>query len=229
MGIFMSTESTNERIRALESRVHKLSARVSANTAKATLHRTQVEENHFHILANRTATVVALRELAIKALESHLAECLQALNDVEVENEAKRVHVRVASLKVLVEHLKARIEINRGLIAMNKAMVDINKQMIALNSNSANSADEIVLAAASTDVHLERVAQEILEEHYVISDEVLDELDGMCDGLFGSVEENTSNIEELTKMADKNRVSIAAYGTRIHQLIDMVLLVSDYK
>lgn len=225
----MDAESKIEQMQKIQNRVYELSAKVSENTAKAGLHRSQVEENHFHILANTTANGVALRDLATKGLESHLAMCLHELNNVESEEKEKKVHVKFAALKLLVEHLKARIEINRGLIRVNKGLVDINKQMIALNSGSASFTDEIVLAAASTDLHHDRVMQEVLDEDYSISEEMIDDLSEICDALVETVETNTSHIEQLNKASDKNRIAISANNKRIHQLIEMVLAVSDYK
>ena len=66
----MGAESKIKKMQAIQDRVYELSARVSENTAKAGLHRSKVEENHFHILANTTANGVALRDLATKGLES---------------------------------------------------------------------------------------------------------------------------------------------------------------
>jgi len=225
----MSAESKIKKMQEIQNRVYELSSAVSRNTAKAGLHRSQIEENHFHILANNTANGVALRDLATKGLESHLATCLHELNNVESEEEEKKVHVKFATLKLLVEHLKARIEINRGLIRVNKGLVEINRQMIALNTNSASFTDEIVLAAASTDLHHDRVMQEVLDEDYSISEEMIDDLSGICDALVKTVEENTIHVEQLNEASDKNRVAISSNNKRIHQLIDMVLAVSDYK
>ena len=71
----MGAESKIKKMQEVQDRVYELSAKVSENTAKAGLHRSKVEENHFHILANTTANGVALRDLATKGLESHLAIC----------------------------------------------------------------------------------------------------------------------------------------------------------
>jgi len=225
----MGAESKIKKMQAIQDRVYELSARVSENTAKAGLHRSKVEENHFHILANTTANGVALRDLATKGLESHLAICLQELNNIESAEEEKKIHVKFSTLKLLVEHLKARIEINRGLIRANSALVDINKQMIALNSGSASFTDEIVLAAASTDLHHDSVMQEVLDENYSISEEMIDELNDICNSLVETVQENTTHIEKLNEASDRNRIAISANNQRIHQLIDMVMAVSDYK
>ncbi|MEC8694750.1 MAG: hypothetical protein VXX88_06250 [Pseudomonadota bacterium] len=224
----MSTEVKIEKLKRIQNVIYELSARVSENTAKAGLHRSKVEENHFHILANTTANGVALRDLATKGLESHLAICLHELNHIETEEEKKRIHAKYATLKLLLEHLKARIEINRGLIRINQSLVEINKQMIAVNSSSAGFTDEIVLAAASTDLHHDRVMQEVLDEEYSISNEMIDELSEICDGLVETVAENTAHIEKLNSESDQNRVAIAGNNKRIHQLIDMVLEVSEF-
>ena len=224
----MSTEVKIEKLKRIQNVIYELSARVSENTAKAGLHRSKVEENHFHILANTTANGVALRDLATKGLESHLAICLHELNHIETEEEKKRIHAKYATLKLLLEHLKARIEINRGLIRINQSLVEINKQMIAVNSSSAGFTDEIVLAAASTDLHHDRVMQEVLDEEYSISNEMIDELSEICDGLVETVAENTAHIEKLNSESDRNRVAIAGNNKRIHQLIDMVLEVSEF-
>jgi len=224
----MSAESKVEKIRRIQNLIYELSAKVSENTAKAGLHRAKVEENHFHILANTTANGVALRDLATKGLESHLAICLHELNQVESEDEEKRIHAKFATLKLLIEHLKARIEINRGLIRINQSLVEINKQMIAVNASSAGFTDEIVLAAASTDLHHDRVMQEVLDEEYSISSEMIDELNEICDSLVETVAENTAHIEKLNSESDQNRLAIARNNKRIHQLIDMVLEVSNY-
>jgi hypothetical protein len=224
----MGAESKVEKIRRIQNLVYELSAKVSENTAKAGLHRAKVEENHFHILANTTANGVALRDLATKGLESHLAICLHELNQVESEDEEKRIHAKFATLKLLIEHLKARIEINRGLIRINQSLVEINKQMIAVNASSAGFTDEIVLAAASTDLHHDRVMQEVLDEEYSISSEMIDELNEICDSLVETVAENTAHIEKLNSESDQNRLAIARNNKRIHQLIDMVLEVSNY-
>ena len=224
----MSVESKVEKIRRIQNLIYELSAKVSENTAKAGLHRAKVEENHFHILANTTANGVALRDLATKGLESHLAICLHELNQVESEDEEKRIHAKFATLKLLIEHLKARIEINRGLIRINQSLVEINKQMIAVNASSAGFTDEIVLAAASTDLHHDRVMQEVLDEEYSISSEMIDELNEICDSLVETVAENTAHIEKLNSESDQNRLAIARNNKRIHQLIDMVLEVSNY-
>ena len=210
----MGTEVKIEKLKRIQNLIYELSARVSENTAKAGLHRSKVEENHFHILANTTANGVALRDLATKGLESHLAICLHELNDIETEEEEKRIHAKFATLKLLIEHLKARIE--------------INKQMIAVNSSSAGFTDEIVLAAASTDLHHDRVMQEVLDEEYSISNEMIDELNEICDGLVETVAENTAHIEKLNSESDQNRLAIAGNNKRIHQLIDMVLEVSEF-
>ena len=95
---------------------------------------------------------------------------MHELNDIETEEEEKEIHAKFATLKLLIEHLKARIEINRGLIRINQSLVEINKQMIAVNSSSAGFTDEIVLAAASTDLHHDRVMREVLDEKYSISE-----------------------------------------------------------
>ncbi|MAW25234.1 MAG: hypothetical protein CMQ84_04500 [Gammaproteobacteria bacterium] len=224
----MGTEVKNEKLKRIQSLIYELSARVSENTAKAGLHRSKVEENHFHILANTTANGVALRDLATKGLESHLAICLHELNDIETQEEEKKIHAKFATLKLLIEHLKARIEINRGLIRINQSLVEINKQMIAVNSSAAGFTDEIVLAAASTDLHHDRVMQEVLDEEYSISHEMIDELNEICDGLVETVAENTAHIEKLNSESDRNRLAIAGNNKRIHQLIDMVLEVSEY-
>ena len=224
----MSAESKVEKIRRIQNLIYELSAKVSENTAKAGLHRAKVEENHFHILANTTANGVALRDLATKGLESHLAICLHELNQVESEDEEKRIHAKFATLKLLIEHLKARIEIDRGLIRINQSLVEINKQMIAVNASSAGFTDEIVLAAASTDLHHDRVMQEVLDEEYSISSEMIDELNEICDSLVETVAENTAHIEKLNSESDQNRLAIARNNKRIHQLIDMVLEVSNY-
>ena len=224
----MSAESKIDRMQRIQNLVYELSAKVSENTAKAGLHRSMVEENHFHILANTTANGVALRDLATKGLESHLAICLRDLNDVKSEEEERKVHIKFATLKLLVEHLKARIAINRGLISVNKSLVEINRQMISLNSGSASFTDEIVLAAASTDLHHDRVMQEVLNEDFSISNEMINELNDICDALVESVEENTVHIEKLNEESDKNRVAISSNNKRIHQLIEMVLAVSEH-
>lgn len=224
----MGTEVKIEKLKRIQNLIYELSARVSENTAKAGLHRSKVEENHFHILANTTANGVALRDLATKGLESHLAICLHELNHIETEEEEKKIHAKFATLKLLIEHLKARIEINRGLIRINQSLVEINKQMIAVNSSSAGFTDEIVLAAASTDLHHDRVMQEVLDEEYSVSNEMIDELNEICDGLVETVAENTAHIEKLNAESDQNRVTIAGNNKRIHQLIDMVLEVSEY-
>ena len=125
----MGTEVKIEKLKRIQNLIYELSARVSENTAKAGLHRSKVEENHFHILANTTANGVALRDLATKGLESHLAICLHELNHIETEEEEKKIHAKFATLKLLIEHLKARIEINRGLIRINQSLVEINKQI----------------------------------------------------------------------------------------------------
>ncbi len=224
----MGTEIKIEKLKRIQNLIYELSARVSENTAKAGLHRSKVEENHFHILANTTANGVALRDLATKGLESHLAICLHELNDIETEEEEKKIHAKFATLKLLLEHLKARIEINRGLIRINQSLVEINKQMIAVNSSSAGFTDEIVLAAASTDLHHDLVMQEVLDEEYSVSNEMIDELNEICDGLVETVAENTAHIEKLNSESDRNRLAIAGNNKRIHQLIDMVLEVSEY-
>ena len=224
----MGTEVKIEKLKRIQNLIYELAARVSENTAKAGLHRSKVEENHFHILANTTANGVALRDLATKGLESHLAICLHELNHIETEEEEKKIHAKFATLKLLIEHLKARIEINRGLIRINQSLVEINKQMIAVNSSSAGFTDEIVLAAASTDLHHDRVMQEVLDEEYSVSNEMIDELNEICDGLVETVAENTAHIEKLNAESDQNRVAIAGNNKRIHQLIDMVLEVSEY-
>lgn len=224
----MGTEVKIEKLKRIQNLIYELSARVSENTAKAGLHRSKVEENHFHILANTTANGVALRDLATKGLESHLAICLHELNHIETEEEEKKIHAKFATLKLLIEHLKARIEINRGLIRINQSLVEINKQMIAVNSSSAGFTDEIVLAAASTDLHHDRVMREVLDEEYSVSNEMIDELNEICDGLVETVAENTAHIEKLNAESDQNRVAIAGNNKRIHQLIDMVLEVSEY-
>jgi hypothetical protein len=224
----MGAESKVEKIRRIQNLIYELSAKVSENTAKAGLHRAKVEENHFHILANTTANGVALRDLATKGLESHLAICLHELNQVESDDEEKRIHAKFATLKLLIEHLKARIEINRGLIRINQSLIEINKQMIAVNASSAGFTDEIVLAAASTDLHHDRVMQEVLDEEYSISSEMIDELNEICDSLVETVAENTAHIEKLNSESDQNRLAIARNNKRIHQLIDMVLEVSNY-
>ncbi len=224
----MGTEVKIEKLKRIQNLIYELSARVSENTAKAGLHRSKVEENHFHILANTTANGVALRDLATKGLESHLAICLNELNHIETEEEEKKIHAKFATLKLLIEHLKARIEINRGLIRINQSLVEINKQMIAVNSSSAGFTDEIVLAAASTDLHHDRVMQEVLDEEYSISNEMIDELKEICDGLVETVGENTAHIEKLNAESDRNRLAIAGNNKRIHQLIDMVLEVSEF-
>lgn len=224
----MGTESKIEQLKKIQNLIYELSARVSENTAKAGLHRAKVEENHFHILANTTANGVALRDLATKGLESHLAICLSELNQVESDDDEKKIHIKFATLKLLTEHLKARIEINRGLIRVNQSLVDINKQMIAVNGSSAGFTDEIVLAAASTDLYHDRVMQEVLDEEYSISDEMVDELNRICNALVETVSENTTLIEKLNLESDQNRLAIAGNNKRIHQLIDMVLEVSNY-
>jgi len=224
----MGTDVKIEKLKRIQNLIYELSARVSENTAKAGLHRSKVEENHFHILANTTANGVALRDLATKGLESHLAICLHELNHIETEEEEKKIHAKFATLKLLIEHLKARIEINRGLIRINQSLVEINKQMIAVNSSSAGFTDEIVLAAASTDLHHDRVMREVLDEEYSVSNEMIDELNEICDGLVETVAENTAHIEKLNAESDQNRVAIAGNNKRIHQLIDMVLEVSEY-
>jgi hypothetical protein len=224
----MGTEVKIEKLKRIQNLIYELSARVSENTAKAGLHRSKVEENHFHILANTTANGVALRDLATKGLESHLAICLHELNHIETEEEEKKIHAKFATLKLLIEHLKARIEINRGLIRINQSLVEINKQMIAVNSSSAGFTDEIVLAAASTDLHHDRVMHEVLDEEYSVSNKMIDELNEICDGLVETVAENTAHIEKLNAESDQNRVAIAGNNKRIHQLIDMVLEVSEY-
>ena len=224
----MGTEVKIEKLKRIQNLIYELSARVSENTAKAGLHRSKVEENHFHILANTTANGVALRDLATKGLESHLAICLNELNDIETEEEEKQIHAKFATLKLLIEHLKARIEINRGLIRINQSLVEINKQMIAVNSSSAGFTDEIVLAAASTDLHHDRVMREVLDEEYSISNEMIDDLNEICGGLVEIVAENTAHIEKLNTESDKNRLAIAGNNKRIHQLIDMVLEVSEF-
>ena len=224
----MGTEVKIEKLKRIQNLIYELSARVSENTAKAGLHRSKVEENHFHILANTTANGVALRDLATKGLESHLALCLNELNHIETEEEEKKIHAKFATLKLLIEHLKARIQINRGLIRINQSLVEINKQMIAVNSSSAGFTDEIVLAAASTDLHHDRVMQEVLDEEYSISNEMIDELSEICDGLVETVAENTAHIEKLNSESDRNRLAISGNNKRIHQLIDMVLEVSEF-
>jgi hypothetical protein len=224
----MGAESKFDKLKRIQNLIYELSARVSENTAKAGLHRAKVEENHFHILANTTANGVALRDLATKGLESHLAICLHELNQVESDEDEKKIHIKFATLKLLIEHLKARIEINRGLIRINQSLVEINSQMIAVNSSSAGFTDEIVLAAASTDLHHDRVMQEVLDEDYSITDEMITELNEICDGLVEMVAENTTHIEKLNSESDRNRSAIAGNNKRIHQLIDMVLEISDY-
>ena len=225
----MGAESKFDKLKRIQNLIYELSARVSENTAKAGLHRAKVEENHFHILANATANGVALRDLATKGLESHLAICLHELNQVESDEDEKKTHIKFATLKLLIEHLKARIEINRGLIRINQSLVEINKQMIAVNSSSAGFTDEIVLAAASTDLHHDRVMQEVLDEDYSITDEMITELNESCDGLVEMVAENTIHIEKLNLESDQNRSAISGNNERIHHLINMVLEISDYK
>ena len=225
----MDSKSKMSKMHKIQNQVYELSAKVSENTAKASLHRSKVEENHFHILANTTANGVALRDLATKGLESHVAFCLKELNSLESEDEEKKVALKFSTLKLVIGHLKARIEINRGLVRANGALVDINKQMIALNSVSASFTDEIVLAAASTDLHHDGLMQEVLDENYSISDEMIDELNDICHALAEGAEENTTHIEKLNEESDRNRIAISANNQRIHQLVDMVLAVSDYK
>src|SRR6056300_297561 len=217
------------KMQKIQNEVYELSAKVTENTAKASLHRSKVEENHFHILANTTANGVALRDLATKELEAHVAFCLKELNSLESEDEEKKVALKFSTLKLVIGHLKARIEINRGLVRANGALVDINKQMIALNSGSASFTDEIVLAAASTDLQHDSVMQEVLDENYSISEEMIDELNDICDSLVETVQENTTHIEKLNEASDRNRIAISANNQRIHQLVDMVMAVSDYK
>lgn len=225
----MGAKSKMKKMQTIQNCVYELSAKVSENTAKASLHRSKVEENHFHILANTTANGVALRDLATKGLESHLAICLQELSNVESEDEEKKVTVKFSTLKLLIEHLKARIEINRGLLQVNNALIDINKQMIALNSGSASFTDEIVLAAASTDLHYDRVMQGVLDDSHSISDEMINELHDICIALVEKAKENTAHIDQLNEASDKNRIVISSNNKRIHQLIEMVLEVTDYK
>ena len=225
----MDSKSKMSKMQKIQNQVYELSAKVSENTAKASLHRSKVEENHFHILANTTANGVALRDLATKGLEAHVAFCLKELNSLESEDEEKKVALKFSTLKLVIGHLKARIEINRGLVRANSALVDINKQMIALNSVSASFTDEIVLAAASTDLHHDGLMQEVLDENYSISDEMIDELNDICHALAETAEENTTHIEKLNEASDRNRIAISANNQRIHQLVDMVLAVSDYK
>ena len=67
--------------------------------------------------------------------------------------------------------------------------------MIAVNSSSAGFTDEIVLAAASTDLHHDRVMREVLDEEYSISNEMIDELSEICDGLVETVAENTARLK----------------------------------
>ena len=225
----MDSKSKMSKMQKIQNQVYELSAKVSENTAKASLHRSKVEENHFHILANTTANGVALRDLATKGLEAHVAFCLKELNSLESEDEEKKVALKFATLKLVIGHLKARIEINRGLVRANGALVDINKQMIALNSVSASFTDEIVLAAASTDLHHDGLMQEVLDENYSISEEMIDELDDICHALAETAEKNTTHIEKLNEATDRNRIAISANNQRIHQLVDMVLAVTDYK
>ena len=225
----MDSKSKMSKMHKIQNQVYELSAKVSENTAKASLHRSKVEENHFHILANTTANGVALRDLATKGLEAHVAFCLKELNSLESEDEEKKVALKFSTLKLVIGHLKARIEINRGLVRANGALVDINKQMIALNSVSASFTDEIVLAAASTDLHHDGLMQEVLDENYSISDEMIDELNDICHALAETAEENTTHIEKLNEATDRNRIAISANNQRIHQLVDMVVAVSDYK
>ena len=101
--------------------------------------------------------------------------------------------------------------------------------MIALNSGSASFTDEIVLAAASTDLHHDSVMQEVLDENYSISEEMIDELNDICNSLVETVQENTTHIDKLNEASDRNRIAISANNQRIHQLVDMVMAVSDYK
>ena len=225
----MDSKSKMSKMHKIQNQVYELSAKVSENTAKASLHRSKVEENHFHILANTTANGVALRDLATKGLEAHVAFCLKELNSLESEDEEKKVALKFSTLKLVIGHLKARIEINRGLVRANGALVDINNQMIALNSVSASFTDEIVLAAASTDLHHDGLMQEVLDENYSISDEMIDELNDICHALAETAEENTTHIEKLNEASDRNRIAISANNQRIHQLVDMVVAVSDYK
>jgi len=225
----VDSKSKMSKMQKIQNQVYELSAKVSENTAKASLHRSKVEENHFHILANTTANGVALRDLATKGLEAHVAFCLKELNSLESEDEEKKVALKFATLKLVIGHLKARIEINRGLVRANGALVDINKQMIALNSVSASFTDEIVLAAASTDLHHDGLMQEVLDENYSISEEMIDELNDICHALAETAEENTTHIEKLNEATDRNRIAISANNQRIHKLVDMVLAVSDYK
>jgi hypothetical protein len=225
----VDSKSKMSKMQKIQNQVYELSAKVSENTAKASLHRSKVEENHFHILANTTANGVALRDLATKGLESHVAFCLKELNSLESEDEEKKVALKFSTLKLVIGHLKARIEINRGLVRANRALVDINKQMIALNSVSASFTDEIVLAAASTDLHHDGLMREVLDENHSISEEMIDELNDICHALAETAEENTTHIEKLNEATDRNRIAISANNQRIHKLVDMVLAVSDYK
>jgi len=86
----VDSKSKMSKMQKIQNQVYELSAKVSENTAKASLHRSKVEENHFHILANTTANGVALRDLATKGLEAHVAFCLKELNSLESEDEEKK-------------------------------------------------------------------------------------------------------------------------------------------
>jgi hypothetical protein len=71
--------------------------------------------------------------------------------------------------------------------------------------------------------------QEVLDENYSISEEMIDELNDICNSLVETVQENTTHIEKLNEASDRNRIAISANNQRIHQLVDMVMAVSDYK
>ncbi len=225
----MFDDETAKLIQQIESSMYELFSVVNKNSLHVSLHRAKAEENRLQIMANSVANDVALRDVATKGLEAHLTSCLQDLNEIKTGDLDQQLHVKFSTLKLMAEHLKARIEINKGLIEINKSLVGINKSMITLNRRSAQFTDEIVLAAASTDLQHDAIMSDALEENYKVSEAMLIELREACHSLAQSASQNTGELEQLNQESDQNRVAIARNNLKIHQVIDMVLEVTDTK
>ena len=223
----MFDDGTAELVQQIENSMYGLFSLVNQNTLHVGLHRAKAEENRLQIMANSVANDVALRDVATKGLEAHLTNCLKDLNEIKTADVDQQLYVKFSTLKLMVEHLKARIEINKGLIEVNKSLVGINKSMVALNRRSAQYTDEIVLAAASTDLQHDIIMADALEENYKVSEAMLIELREVCNTLAQSASKNTGELEQLNQDSDKNRDAIARNNAKIHQVIDMVLEVTD--
>lgn len=223
----MVDEGVNELVNQIEASIYDLYSLVNKNSLHVGLHRAKAEENRLHIMANATANDVALRDVATRGLESHLASCLKELNGFKTGNLDHQLHTKFSALKLMVEHLKARIEINKGLIKVNKSLVEINQSMIAVNRSSAQFTDEIILAAASTDVHHDMMMSDVLDESQSISDAMLVEFSEIIASLNEAATQNTAGLVQLNEQSDKNRNSVTRNNKKIHQVIDMVLAITD--